>query len=348
MTKKNKIYYLEVLRMIACLAVIMIHASCVYVINYKGFTNFFVGSVFDGFARVGVPIFVMISGALLLDENYDYSKEKLIKHIKKMVIFFVFWSFVYCLMFNILGQILLHSKITISFILNGFIQGYYHLWYIYLIIGFYLLLPLLRLWVKDENKKYVEYFMLLSIIFVFIIPQIISICNQYTTVLIGLSDILNNKLHLEYIGGFTTYFLLGWYINKYEIKRYKEIYLLGIICLIFSILGTCIITVSISESFQLYNDISIQTLLYCSAVFLFIKNTFSTKKENKLVCMIAKNSLGIYAIHAMFITIMYKFIDSRNFGNALINIPLVFAVAFICSFIGSYILSKIPLFKKVV
>lgn len=88
MVKNNRIVYMDVLRVIACFAVIMIHSSSSYVIENLGSLNFWIGNVSDSLARIGVPLFVMVSGALMLDEKYNFSAQKLIEHIKKMIIFF--------------------------------------------------------------------------------------------------------------------------------------------------------------------------------------------------------------------------------------------------------------------
>lgn len=109
--KNNRIYYLDILRVMACLAVIMIHTSMTYVIKDIGSVNFWLGNIFDSLARIGVPLFVMISGTLMLNEKYECKKTKLIGHIKKMIVFFIFWSAIYCIVFNIIGQIISYSSI---------------------------------------------------------------------------------------------------------------------------------------------------------------------------------------------------------------------------------------------
>ena len=90
--KKVRIYYLDVLRVIACLAVVMIHSSAGFVVKNIGSVNFWIGNLFDSLSRIGVPIFIMIPGALMLDENYDFSFDKMFGHITKIVLFFVFCS----------------------------------------------------------------------------------------------------------------------------------------------------------------------------------------------------------------------------------------------------------------
>lgn len=79
----ERIFYLDVIRTVACFAIVMIHSSARYVIMDVGTVDFWIGDVLDSFSRVGVPLFVMISGALLLDNNYECTSNKIIKHIKK-------------------------------------------------------------------------------------------------------------------------------------------------------------------------------------------------------------------------------------------------------------------------
>ena len=60
MTKSNRIVYLDVLRVIACFSVIMVHSCAQYFVKDIGSFNFWVGNIFDGLARIGVPLFIMI------------------------------------------------------------------------------------------------------------------------------------------------------------------------------------------------------------------------------------------------------------------------------------------------
>lgn len=349
--KNNRILYIDILRVIACLSVIMIHSSATYVVKDFGSFNFWIGNILDGFASIGVPIFVMISGTLMLDKNYEFSKKKLIKHIIRMIIFFICWSAVYCVIYNIVGQILVeHKSIDIIKVIGSFIRGHYHLWFIYLIVGLYLIVPLLRLWVKDENKKYVKYFIILSIIFTYIIPQIISIGSNYSNLFFYLNDIMENNIQLKYVGGFTTYFILGWYINNYDFKNNKIIYILGGVGFITSVVGTYILSASTGKAIQMYESLSLNVLFQAVAVFTIIKMKFINRqnKDNKFINSISKYSLGIYAIHALSVEIMYKILDKIGFGIAIINIPLVFIISFVTAYLSSFILSKIPILKKIV
>ena len=329
----------------------MIHSSANYVVKDIGSINFWVGNILDSLSRIGVPLFLMISGALMLDKNYKCSTQKLIKHIKKMIIFFIFWSEIYCIVSNIIiSTVINHQPFNkVDFIVH-FIQGHYHLWFIYLIIGLYLIVPLLRLWVKNENKKSIEYFLILSIIFTYIIQPIINIGMNFSDIFKTIYTIIENQLCLKYIGGYTSYFILGYYIHNYDIKHKRTVYILGIFGLIITIFGTYIISNSTQKAIQMYDNLSLNVLLQSTAIFLFIRTKFINDKnhQNIFIDTISKNSLGIYAMHVLIINLTYTILQKIGLESAIINIPIVFIASFTLSFLVTYILSKIPILKKIV
>ncbi len=346
----KRIYYLDILRVIACLAIIMIHTSSRFVIKDFGSSNFYVGNFFDSIARIGVPIFIMISGSLMLDKNYKYTNKKLINHISKMIRFLIFWSILYSVIYNIFIPIFIkHEPLDIVKFIESIIDGHFHLWFIYMIIGLYLIVPLLRLWVKDENKKYVEYFIVISVILSFIMPEIILIGSYYNTLFEHINIALSN-INLKYVEGYTTYFILGWYLNNYNIKNKKLLYILGIISIIITFGSTAILSISKETAIQMYDNLTINVFFQSIMIFVIIKDKYKNIEytNKKIISNISKNSLGIYAIHPLIITIVNKILINVGLDIAIINIPICFILVFIISFIISYLASKIPLLKRVV
>lgn len=212
----------------------------------------------------------------------------------------------------------------------------------------YLIVPLLRIWVKDENKKYVEYFIILSVIFTYLIPQIINIGSNFSNLFITFNEIIETKLQLKYVGGFAAYFILGWYIHNYDFKNNKTIYALGILGLFISLFGTYLLSVITGTIILLYANLNINVLFQSVAVFTIVKTKFINKQKNTFINSISKYSLGIYAIHALIVTILYIVIDKFNSNFAPITILLVFTISFTTSYIISLILSKIPILKEIV
>lgn len=343
--KTNRIYYLDILRVVACLAVIVIHSSTQYVIKDFGSFNFWIGNIFDGITRIGVPIFVMISGALMLDKNYKYTNKKIIQHIKKLIIFFIFWSLIYTIIYHI---IIKYNCINVREVVLSFVEGNVHLWFIYMIIGLYLIVPLLRLWVKDENKKYIEYFIMLSMIFSFFIPQIINIGSKYNDIFNSINKVVEN-INIKYVGGFTTYFLLGWYLHNYDLKNKKAVYILGVISMFITIMGTYIFSISTREANQMYGNLTLNVLFQTIMIFSIVKEKYNKNTErNKYIDLISNNSLGIYAIHFVIVSIMSRILIEMNINIAIINIPIIFICTFLISNFVVSLLKKITILEKIV
>lgn len=352
MGKEHRVGYIDILRAIACISVIMIHASARYVVSDFGSFNFWVADIFDGISRIGVPLFLMISGALLLDENYVFQKEKHKKHILRLIGFFLFWSVFYCITFDIIGQLVVkHQPVVFRLLILSLITGPAHLWFMYLIVGLYLIVPLLRLWVTDKNKRYVEYFLVLSAFFTFCIPNIIDIACLYHDSFLVLNDVLEDCLQLRYVGGYTAYFLLGWYMHNYalEQKRRMMLYVLGVMGSMVSIVGTYILSVTNGRSVLMYDNLSLNVLFPAAAVFVFIKTRYhSIHRPHCIIESVQKNSFGIYAVHLFWVEALHTVFASLHFQNTLIVIPIVFAIALFMSYLCTVVLRKIPLVKQMV
>ena len=165
----DRIMSLDIIRIIAICAVVMIHASALCVTqNSPSSLSFIIGNLFDSISRLGVPLFFMISGALMLNESKKISFEKIIKrYVLNILLLLFFWSFLYAVLARLLIPLLQGEEISISDFFKSVISGHYHLWFLFAIIGLYLVTPILRTFVKRENKKYVEWFIFLGVVFNF-------------------------------------------------------------------------------------------------------------------------------------------------------------------------------------
>lgn len=348
----TRIEYFDKLRCVACLAVILIHSSAGYVSEKIGSSDFWVGNCLDALARIGVPLFIMISGALMLDEKYNFNMKKLIRHIKRLVIFFAFWSVIYSLLYEILWRLLNKETIKISSIIYAMLEGHYHLWFVYMIVGLYLIVPLLRLWVKKDNKKYIEYFLLLSFGISVCIPQLFEIGSQYSSVFVHLNSMLE-MINLKYVGGYTIYFILGWYLHNYEIKHRKLMYIWGVLGYVTTFCGMYVISKSTGQVFiQIYGDLTVNVFLQSVALFLVFKTTHCARDSNaflqKSIKCISKNSLGIYAVHAAIVPVAHRVLSAIGMEAAIINIPITFVITFVFSLGVTIVCSKLPIFNKVI
>ena len=92
--------YIDILRIVACFSVIMLHTSAQPWYNLPvDSMGFKIANSYDALFRFGVPVFVMISGALFLVPGKKMDVRRLYRHnIFRLVILYIFWSCLYGLM----------------------------------------------------------------------------------------------------------------------------------------------------------------------------------------------------------------------------------------------------------
>lgn len=102
----------------------------------------------------------------------------------------------------------------IGFIIRFQGSEYPHLWYMLMLLGMYLMIPVLRLFVKRENKKYIA-----GIIIAAVIIQFGARTADFFTLNCGMhASTFLAKFHLRPLSGFMGLLLAGWYLNEYRLK----------------------------------------------------------------------------------------------------------------------------------
>ena len=344
--KKERVYYFDVLRIVAIFAVVMIHASSDFVSSYDwNTTEFILGNIFDSISRIGVPLFLMISGALMLDETREFDLKK---RVVQLVWLFLAWSLFYSVVYSVLMPLMHGETISVSNFISNFIKGHYHLWYMWAIIGLYLLTPILRCFVKIENKKVVLYFIISSLIVAFTSPIIQLLLEEID--IFGISEgvlsaytYIIEQLNLNFLSGLTAYYLSGWYIANTDInkKPANYIYALGVIGLICTIL----LTIAFPDKYALtYSNNSIFVFIYSLAVFVLVKKIFvAHSSPNKFVLTLSKLTFGVYLIHVVILSVLQEI-----FVKNVFFMPVIWLLTIIISFGFALCVSKIPFIKKFV
>lgn len=340
-------YSLDVARIVAVLAVLMIHCSANFVANYPLFTSEFVfGNLFESLSRLGVPLFLMISGSLFLDERREFTlKSILSKNVKSIAIITIIWATVYSVVFNIIFPLLTGDAVSIKSVISGMINGHFHMWYLYMIIGVYIITPFLKKFVCKENKGMVLFFIIISFCFRFLTPIINAMCE------LGLNlSFINkwvDKFHLGFFDGYITYFLVGWYIVHIGIKQKWLTY--GMYFFGASALAFMVIFVHFTGDYNnVYQNIGAPVFVYSVSVFLALNSiNFNLKEKNaKKLVLFSKLTFGVYIIHVLVLSIFTKIFPYSNY--CVLYIVLRFAIVVCISFFISYIISKIPMLKRII
>ena len=345
-TVKERNISLDLIKIIAMLTVIMTHVSANIMIQSDTSTiEFLVGNVYNSISRIGVPLFVMTSGALLLDKNKDITINQIFsKYVKNIALLLVFWSAVYSIIFNILIPSYYGDAISIKKVVSAFILGHSHLWYLYMLIGLYLITPFLRMFVTYERKNLVLLFISISLISQFTIPvlnELADIRSEFTI----LVELLN-KFELHFFSGYVTYYLTGWYITHIKIsdKLKKVINIFWVPALIITIFYVQFT----GEYSNAYSNTNIFIFIYSIGAFNVLYsipcNLLSDKFKNKII-FLSKLSFGVYLSHQivlrMLIIVPYK-------GMPFLYILLLIIGTFVITFLGCFIASKIPVIKRLI
>ncbi len=339
--------YIDYLRILASFAVIVLHMAAQnwYTVPCESF-EWKVFNFYDSIVRWSVPVFVMISGALFLNRRYTI-KKIYTQNIVRIIAAFVVWSSVYAVVFNTNG-----SEKTM---LYDAISGPFHFWFLPMIVGIYMCVPILYKIIED--RKIVIYFLVLSFIFCFLLPQIFLLMvdygNDFWSSIAWSARYTLTNAQFRMLGGYIFYFIAGYYLSNCSWNKRERlvIYVLGVIGHILTILLTDIASIINQSPIGTYYDpFTVNVMLECLAIFVWFKynmNNISRESIKKIVCYISKCSFGVYIVHILVIDKFCKYaeIDTLSF-NPIVSVPVISLVVFAISLFISAILNKIPFVKK--
>jgi len=348
---KQRTYYLDVLRIIGCILVITVHVSA---LNYNSVPpssiDWQIMNLFDCLGALGVPIFVMISGSLLLDPTRTLTLRDLFKKIIHLAIIYLVWLLLYnTLEFIQTGTLLTFENVKDSIILRSLLgKGIYHLWYIPMIITLYLITPILR--EAFSNPKICRYFLVLFFLFGLLLPTLLLFEFPYKTIVSSIYD----RYPLTMLTGYLGYFVLGHFLHSYapilgKLQKHLVLFLglLGyasavIICGLDGIHTN-------TPSVILNNPLTVNLFLATVGVFYFCKERISVEKATPShVKKLSSLTFGIYLIHPMVIGQLFNFGLHTLLLSPILMIPLMVILVFVISTIIVGILSYIPVIKKIV
>ena len=338
--KTSKRYFgIDLIRVVACFLVMQTHAGEIYYIEDNGDLirnekNIWPG-IFNSLARICVPLFVMISGYLLLPMKTDYStflKKRFTRVSFPFIAFCIFYDIYYYIrgVIDIKTMLINIPKIFINY---GSELG--HLWFMYMIMGVYLLIPIFSQWIKSAKKEHFYFYFVIWLISSFSCYIHLAFPQIWGEVYWN-----NNTVVQGFIGDFG-YAVLGAFI-KLHLKE-KNLYILGIILYLigsgFTMFGflykreeaTTCEEIEVTWKFD-----SINVVIATFGVFLLLRKVeCKNEKVVKIFNDIALKSYGMYLIHIFFLQFFKYVFDAPN------QFPLwcIFVIA-ILTFITSYLVIK--------
>ncbi len=338
---QDKIIAFDSLRVFAIFSVIVLHASSGIFLDSFPSHNWNMSNIYDSFSRWNVAVFFMISGALFLRSSKELSIKKLYsKNILRIVIVFLFWSFIYAM--NIPSV-----RCNIKYIFLELFSGPYHFWFLKTLIGLYIAIPIYKLIVS--NKKMEIYFLILAFIFGIIIPSLFPFARVINEPFEGYLVSVYEDFNIELASTYSFYFVAGHFLIEYPIKNtYKRLlYTLGAISPFIVMFLTYFVSHINSEVLSLfYGNYFICTTLEALAIFVLFINSSKINKYSHYFSKLSNYVLGIYIVHILVMYILSDFGLNPGSYNAAFFIPIYSIIVFAISFIFVALLKRIPYVNK--
>lgn len=210
----NRIVFLDYVRVLACFMVIMVH-SCEFFfidgseIGIRTADDGFWVSLIDSAFRCSVPLFVMTSSYLLLPLQRS-TGAFFRRRFVRVVVPFAVWSVLYATLPVLWGDMQpADVGPALLRLLTNFNDASGHLWFIYMLLGLYLFMPVLSPWLEKAGKRELQGFLVLWFLSTFwhyahrFVPSLYGECywNEFHT--------------LWYFSGFIGYLVLAHYVRRY-------------------------------------------------------------------------------------------------------------------------------------
>ncbi len=335
--KERKIY-LDIIRVIACIMVVCMHSP----IPGDSASNYGPFLVLSSYLTApAVPLFFMVSGALLLPckegvSAIDYLKKRISKIIGPTLCFTALYMAWDIYNTNPDTKTIITNVLSIPFC----VQGHGVLWFMYTLIGLYLLIPIVSQWIRNASKKELEFYLILWGIT--LMYPFIEMVLRVETKPIGI---------LYYFTGYAGYFLLGHYLSKYDVSL-KVLVPLAVLMLpmplVSKVLGWNV------DFYAAFWYLSITVAIMTAACFSLIKKVMGDTHKidgvlGKFVETTSNLSFGIYLVHIFLMRAFLWYLPFvAGISNYYIQTLVVAILTFASSWLFSWLVAKLPIGQYII
>jgi surface polysaccharide O-acyltransferase-like enzyme len=349
--KGSALFSADLIRTVAIFLIILLHAAgfppdIPAEITPQVMYGWFTADVYAALGHMGVPLFVMLSGFLLLEPSKADEPLGMFfsKRFNRIGLPLIFWSIIY-----FFWNVQVHgAHLTLDGAIDAAMSGaYVHLWFLYLLVGLYLVTPLLRVFVKYVDWKRFKYIVALWFVGTVTVPLIIILGG------------FNFNPVIFVFTGWMGYYLLGVFLQKIRVHNW----ILGfaaVLGITGAVLGAYVSTALIGERITTFfhESLSFNLIIASAAMYLLLTNvspssiTSRHAKVHGLLHWIGQNTLPIYLLHYLILeSLMFGFFGftlNPTVLNPIIEIPLLTLVTFVLTALIVYPLKKIPIVKRLI
>ncbi|MQS96623.1 acyltransferase [Companilactobacillus halodurans] len=336
--RKKRVIYIDVIRVVAMMLVVLAHSCASRLSIRDGAFSWDVANGLVIITEIAVPLFFMISGATILNSKKTRNVGYLFKHrLVRVVIPFLIWSVLSAFFIRVIQR---------TFEMHDFLKSValiYHqpvlmaYWFIYPLLGLYLLSPLLKALVDNIDDKLMNYLLILWIVTSIFLPNVVtSVPQQWSAYFQGYSMLFITS------SSSLGYFILGYKLTQ---ARHRQLNRTKVALIIVLLLAINIILGFLTDGNHLryLNIISNLIIPMIAALCFTWLKSFETHYPtwlSKTIEFVAPLTYGVYLVHGLTIAVVEGLFGFHYF------IPN-FILSTVISLIIIFILSKIPLIKKI-
>ncbi|MBI6634011.1 acyltransferase family protein [Pseudomonas paralactis] len=322
---------LDFARVIACLMVVFLHVSAAGIGVFD--ENWMYSNIYDSFVRSCVPIFLMISGALLLcrkQSALDFYKKRFLRIFPPLL----FWSIFYVSWKASMGVGYGGVLASVGAIFKG--PVYYHLWYLYALVGIYLFVPFMsKIYMGSsgvDKKLYISIWFVVACIMptvLYFYPEFGDLFSVY-----GLSSFV----------GLAGYVFLGAYVfDSFTVQQapvsIKVESMIFVACGILTAAFTHGLSISDGSPNQFFYSYLSPVVVFGSVSAFKLLVVFGSRMSacSKILNTLSGCTLGIYCIHVF---VMNRF--SLVYGPVIEGQSLIWVIPALS--VSIFLLSLIPIY----
>ena len=330
MNQTNNIAYFDLLNVICCLSVVMMHYS--QLVHYTDIS--LCQNITDTIYLFAVPVFFMLSGATLFNYRNRYSTKTFFKRrINRTFIPFIFWSIIWFII-----CVFVQSKtsfLSLKGCIDGFINTRFNgvYWFFFPLFALYLEIPMLSLLAASKEGEKMLYFLTVILI-------------SFEAIINPLLKGLSIQLNSTFVNGIalpTLYGILGYILSTKDIDKSFRYILYGSSVIL---LATKIYLSTYYPDLNIWSLTDIATLTEASTIFVFIKYIKIPNNLYSIVHQLASFSFGVYLVHILILytekRLLFQYINVYSFGW---RVPMAL-VTYLLSIGLVILLKKIPVIGK--
>ena len=342
---KKWVYGFSGLRVYACLAVIILHTVYSAVLlfgNTLSQAEYTASMAVVDCMMWAVPCFIMVTGALLLDREKKITYKKLFGQY----IFRIFAALVlFGMVFRIFDIFMDGETVSIAAFLQGFYEiftgtGWSHIWYLYLLIGLYLLLPFYKKIADNSSGNELKYLLGIYVLFLSLLP-VLQIWN------------INSGFYIHVSTIYPFYLFCGYAVCSHILRPGKRTSVLLLLAGTAAIAGCTIVRwiYDLPEMERLWGYSSVFVIIQAVGIFSLVHSQKECRSRafKRILLELDKCSFGVYLIHMILVRLILRYMQFNPYENGgILAFAGLIAGIFAVSFLITWILRKIPFLRKII